>query len=174
MTAPVIPINGSLIDIQDHIEALFNSIDMTEEGSEERSRLEQEIAAYLDAEVRKVDAIAYYIAHCESQQTFAADEIKRLQDRKKNWEKRQERIEGYVQRAIESSGKSSLDGRYHTLVLRNCPPSVEVTDASLVPQEYIRTVVTESVDKTAAKNALRAGANVAGLRLVINKSVVRK
>jgi Siphovirus Gp157 len=175
--APVIPINihQPLVAIQDHLEALFDTYDMTEEGSPEREALTYEIAVYLEAEIRKVDSIAGYLAHCEAQQEFAAQEIKRLQERKSSWARKQERLEDYIIRVMELAGKPKLEGRTSTLSVRPCPPSVEVVDQSLVPPEYIRTVVTESVDKTAAKAALKAGENIAGLKLVTDKrSVVRK
>jgi DNA repair exonuclease SbcCD ATPase subunit len=172
--ATVTPISsGSLISIHDHLEALFNTLEMTEEGSPERVALESDIAHYLEQEIRKVDNVAGYIAHCEAQQQFAADEVKRLQDRKRSWEKRQERLEGYVLRVMDTSGRERLEGRTNTLLRKQCPPSVEVTDQSLVPQEYIRITVMESVDKTAAKQALKTE-EIPGLRLVTRFSVVRK
>ena len=173
--AQVIPINGTLVEIQDHLEALFDSLDMTEEGSDLREQCEAEIAAYLEAEVRKVDSIAGYLAHCEAQQAFASAEVKRLQERKQSYVRKQERIEGYIQRVIEASGKPRLDGRTSSLLLKTCPPSVEVVDESEVPQEFWRTVVSESVDKTAAARALKSGESIPGLRLITTKkSVVRK
>ena len=173
MTAPVIPISGSLVSITDHLEALFNSVEMTEEGSEERAQIEREIEAYIEAEVRKVDSVAGYIAHCESQQDFAAAEMKRLQERKASWARKQEKLEQYIRRAMLLAGREKLEGRTNTLILKSCPPSVEVTDQSLVPEEYIRVTVMESIDKTAAKAALKSG-EVPGLKLVSKQTVIRK
>lgn len=173
--APVIPINQPLVAIQDHLEALFDTYDMTAEGSPEREALTMEIALYLEAEIRKVDSIAGYLAHCESQQGFASEEIKRLQERKKSWERKQQRLEDYIQRVMEAAGKTKLEGRVSTLALRACPPSVEVVDQSQVPPGYLITKVSESVDKMAAKVAMTGGKIVPGLKLVLDrKSVVRK
>ena len=176
MAAPnVVSIDGnrSLYEIVDHLEALFNSLDMIED-EELRRQAEQEIDLYLQMEVKKVDKITSYFAHLESQQAMAATEIKRLQDRKRSAERVQERLEASVMRVMTLWGMPKMEGRTSTLQLRPCPASVEVINQALVPQEYIRTTITESVDKTAAKAALRAG-EVPGLRLVSDKfTLVRK
>lgn len=174
--APVIAIdrNKSLFAIEDHLEALFNSIDMIEDEAL-RAEAEREIDLYLQAECRKVDSIASYIAHCESQQQHASAEIKRLQDRKRAAERNQERVEASVQRVMELWGMKKLEGRTSSLSLRACPPSVEVVDQAQVPPGYLVTKVTESVDKMAAKVALVAGKIIPGLSLVTDrKSVVRR
>src|SRR5688500_1407714 len=96
--AQVIPIdlpNGSLYEITDHLSALFDTYDMVE-TAELQEEIDVEIARYLEAEVRKVDGIAGYLAHCEKQQEFAAEEIKRLQDRKTTYARRFDRLKQYV------------------------------------------------------------------------------
>lgn len=171
---PIIPISGSLVEIQDHLSALFDTL----EGCDDPAVQEQihaDIDAYLAAEIKKVDNIAGYIAHCEAQQEFAAEEVKRLQERKRSWERKQERLEGYIQRIMEANGKARLEGRVSTLVLKPCPASVEVLDQKLVPQQYLRITVSEAVDKTIARVDLKNGIDVPGLRLVTDrKSVIRK
>jgi chromosome segregation ATPase len=182
ITAPVIDISevrakisGSLYEIVDHLDALFNSVELTEEGSPERAEVEAHIEAYLEAEIRKVDNVAGYLAHCEAQQAFAAEEVKRLQQRKQSWERKQERLESSIERVMQIAGKTKLEGRVNTLTLKACPPSVEVLDQKLVPSQYLRTTVTESVDKVIAKVDLKAGIAVPGLALVTDrKSVVRR
>lgn len=169
-----IDVRKPLVAIHDYLESLFDTYDMTEEGSAEREALTLEIAVYLEAEIRKVDSIAGYLGHCESQQDFAAQEIKRLQERKASFARKQARLEDYIQRVMHLAGKSKLEGRTSTLQLKQCPASVEVINQSLVPQEFIRTSITESVDKTAAKAVLRMQ-EIPGLKLVTDKqSVVRR
>jgi hypothetical protein len=169
-----IDVKKPLVAIHDYLESLFDTYDMTEEGSAEREALTLEIAVYLEAEIRKVDSIAGYLGHCESQQDFASQEIKRLQERKQSFARKQARLEDYIQRVMTLAGKSKLEGRTSTLQLKSCPASVEVINQDLVPQEFIRTSITESVDKTAAKAALKVG-EVPGLKLITDRqSVIRK
>lgn len=174
--AQVVPIdkNKSLFEIHDHLEALYDSIDMIEDPELKR-QAEAEIDSFIVLEVKKVDRITSYISHLESQQAAAAAEVKRLQDRKRSLERAQERIERSVERVMTTWGMTKLEGRLSSLSLKKCPPSVEVLDQKLVPQEYLRTTVTESVDKTAAKVDLAAGREIPGLKLVTGKhTVVRR
>ena len=57
-----LPQDGTLIEIRDHLEALFDTYDMVE--PDRRAEIEAEIAATLEAEVRKVDRVSFYIATC--------------------------------------------------------------------------------------------------------------
>ena len=173
MAAPnVVPIdvNRSLYEIVDHLESLFDTLDMIEDENLRR-QAEQEIDLYLQMEVKKVDRITSYLAHLESQQAMAAAEIKRLQERKRSAEKAQERLEASVMRVMTLWGMAKIEGRTSSLVLKTCPASVEVINQALVPAEFIRTSVTESVDKTAAKAALKTQ-EIPGLRLVTDKQTV--
>jgi hypothetical protein len=176
MAAPnVVPIDGkqSLYEIVDYLEALLVSIDMIEDEAL-RAEAEREIDLYLQAEVKKVDRITSYLAHLEAQQAMAAAEIKRLQDRKRAAERAQERVEASVMRVMVLWGMPKMEGRTSTLQLKSCPASVEVINQALVPQEFIRTTISESVDKTAAKAALKCG-EVPGLKLITDRqSVIRK
>ena len=165
---------ATLFEISDHLVALLDTVDLVA-TTEERTLIEREIGEAMEAEVRKVDGVAQYLAFCEDQQAYAASEIKRLQARKQSFERKEQRLKEYVQRVLESCGKSKLEGRTATLALRACPTSVEITDESIVPDEYKCVVVEESVDKRKVKSALEAGIEVPGVQLVKDrKTVVRK
>ena len=90
-------------------------------------------------------------------------------------ERKEQRLKEYVQRVLESCGKSKLEGGTASLILRACPPSIEITDELAVPEEYRSVVVEESVDKRKVKSAIEAGISIPGVRLVTDrKTVVRK
>ena len=177
MSAAVVPINkpqGSLYEIIDHLGALLDTLDMVA-SDEERKAIEAEINAYCVAEVRKVDGIAGYLAHCEAQQQFAAAEIKRLQARKGVYEGRQERLEEYCIRVMEDAKVKKLEGKTATLWLRACPSSVQILDEAAIPADYKVSRTETSVDKKAVKAALEADVDVPGADLIIGKnSLVRK
>lgn len=48
--------------------------------------------------------------------------------------------------------------------------SVNVTDMTLIPDEYLR-FVDPTPDKTAIKNAIKAGENIAGVEIVVKQSI---
>lgn len=172
--APVISIaarKGTLYEIIDHLGALLDTLEGAGDPEVIRS-IEADIAACLDAQTRKVDAIAGYLAHCEAQQEAAAAEIKRLQERKSLYEKRQERLKAYVVRIMEDLQVRKLEGETSTLMLRACPPSVEILDEEAIPEQYKVTRVAVSVDKKAIKAALEADIDVPGADLVVGRNTV--
>src|SRR5205823_13690450 len=108
-----------------------------------RVELEEMIRRAVQAEIQKVDGISRMLAHFESQAQFAAAESKRLQGRKKAFERAGERLELYVRSAMELAGVKKLEGQTTTLSLRVAPASVLISDFEAVPAEYkeIRTEV---------------------------------
>lgn len=165
---------GTLFEIQDHIQALFDTLEMID-SPELKAEAEADIARYLEAETRKVDGIAGYLAQCETQQNAAKAEIERLRARCSAWEAREDRVRKYVQDVMERFGDKKLEGRTATFLLRAVPASVVITDEAAIPEEFKRTTVTVSVDKMAIKKAINAGADVAGADLSMGKqTLVRK
>lgn len=175
-TAQIIPIrvpSGTFYDITDHLQCLFDSRDMCE--PEDRAALEAEIVVYLEAEIRKVDGIAGYLAHCDAQVKFASEEIQRLQQRKNTYENRHDALKQYVIRVMEDSGKKKIEGRTSTLMLRACPAAVLVTDEKQLPAEFVVSKTTTAPDKRAIKAAIEAAREVPGAELVSGmNTLVRK
>jgi hypothetical protein len=106
------------------------------------------------------------LAHFENQAAFAAQEIKRLQERKRAFERSYERLESCVKLAMEVTGKTELEGTTSTLTLRKSPTSVFLRNFDQVPAEYFTVKIERWVDKDKVKRALKAGIEVAGAELV--------
>lgn len=165
--------HGTLYEIADHLGALLDTVDMCD-SDELRAECEQEIQNYVELQLRKVDGIASYLTHCEGQQDFAKRELERLTARKKRYERRQERLEGYVVAVLRKLGEKKMEGRTSTLSLRACPASVAVLDESAIPGEFRVMKVEESIDKRAIKQALASKREVPGAELVTGRfSLVR-
>jgi hypothetical protein len=60
-----------------------------------------------------------------------------------------ERLKTYALSCMGSLGIERLETGTHTLSVRTNPPSVQVVDETAVPNEFVRTVITTSVDKRA-------------------------
>ena len=104
-----------------------------------------EIREYISKEIRKVDGVAYYLKEFEARAAAAKEEAKRLKARADAWERRHERLEEMVKSVMLMSGKARLDGDANTLRLQKCPPSVEIAQPELVPEEMQRVTVTMSM-----------------------------
>jgi chemotaxis protein histidine kinase CheA len=161
----------SLYDLAERITALMDAWDAAEADGE-RAGVEAELRAAVEAEVRKVDGIAKYLAHLESQQAFAAAEIKRLQERKARFASRQERLEDYVIAVMRAFDARKLDGAVSTLALRSCPVSVEVFEPEALPEDFRNVRPVYTPDKTAIRAALERGEMVAGAKLVTGKQTL--
>src|SRR6202040_2399386 len=90
----------TLYELEDHLQALVNSIDWAEEPSLRESILE-EIGQALRKTKEKRDAVVAFLRHCESQQKFADSEIERIQKRKALIATVEEQLESYVIQLIE-------------------------------------------------------------------------
>jgi hypothetical protein len=190
----------TLYDAEESLTALLDSAELVTPEQEEAFLAEFEQA--LTTAVDKRDRVAGRLAKLEAQQTFAAAEIKRLQEYKQAKEAEQERLEKYITHVILHLGKDAkgkyrkLEGNSSSLSLRGCAPSVDVVDGVAIPLDYetatvtlpasawndilnvmpgLQRVVNLQPDKRAIKAAIEAGVEVPGARLITDKTtVVRK
>lgn len=157
----------SLYSIEDDLRAILDTMEGAVE--EDRPQLEVMLREKLEQEVRKVDGICQFLTHLEDQSRLAAEEVKRLQLRKASFDANLERLKKYVVDIMLQNMLPKLEGHYNTLSVRQCPPSVEITDESAIPSSFqtVKTVV--SIDKTAIKKAIQQGHTVPGADLIIGK-----
>lgn len=173
--APVIAIRPqSLFEITEHLEALLDSLDMCEDA-DVRAECEQEIADVLSRQLAKVDNMAEYADHLEFQIALRKKQVQLLERANRRAAGILERIDNAILRTMDATGRKSLEGSLYSFALRKLPPSVEVTNQAAVPAQYIRTTVSESVDKQIAKIDLRNGVTIPGLCYVTDrKGITRK
>ncbi len=163
----------TLHQILECVDAYIDTIEMIEDESD-KVQAEAELSVYLEALARKVDSTVEFMDFLESRRETRKAQVVRLEKANKRDQAIIDRIEGSIQRVIETSGRDRVEGSLYTLRLRKCPPSVDVLDMELVPEEYRKYKVEVSADKVAAKAAIKAGEIVPGLALVTDrKSVVR-
>jgi hypothetical protein len=92
----------TLYEIEYELVYLLETLEgLLPEEEETRLELEEVITRAVQAEIQKVDGISHMLAHFESQAQLAAAESKRLQARRKSFERSRERLEDYVRGAID-------------------------------------------------------------------------
>ncbi len=156
----------TLYEIEYELTFLLDTLEgLLPEEEDTRLELEEAITRAIRAEIQKVDGISRMLAHFESQAQLAADESKRLQARRKSFERSGERLEGYVRRAMDLAGVKKLEGQTTTLSLRIAPASVLITNFDAIPAEYKETRTEVVINKDAVKKALKSGAEVPGADL---------
>jgi hypothetical protein len=172
--APVITMRPqSLFDLTERLTELLDSIDMCDDP-DVRAECEQEIADVLSRQLAKVDNMAEFSDHLEFSIALRKKQVQLLEKANRRAAGILERIDNAILRTMDATGRKSLDGSLYSFSLRKLPPSVEVTNQAVVPAQYIRTTVSESVDKAVAKIDLRNGITVPGLRLVTDRKAVTR
>ena len=117
----------------------------------------------------KCTNVAAFIRNTES----LADQIKQAEQamaaRRKALENRADRIRQYLIDNMQRTGISKIDSPWFKIAIAKNPPSVVVDDEATLKfahPEFVKVVTTESLDKSAIKEAIKAGQIVEGARLV--------
>lgn len=97
-------------------------------------------------------------------------EIKRLTAKMKSAKSGVERMKGALSAYMQATNHKKLAAGTFTLSFRKSE-SVVINDESALPQEYIKTEIKKSPDKTAIKNAIKNGQTVAGAELQENQNL---
>ncbi len=125
----------SLWQIED---ALVQLVHVREEAETEHDKAvaDAAIEAYVKAEVRKVDGILAYLRSCQSHAAAALAEAERIHNIARMWTRREERLKEIVLSVMRQFEVKRLEGQFGDFIERANPPSVEITDISLVPDEF--------------------------------------
>lgn len=83
------------------------------------------------------------------------ERIKDLSERKSRYEARSSTVRKEIQLGMEETGERKLELPEFTLSLRAVPPSVIITDESLLPDDFC--VMTRKPDRKSIKAALEGG-----------------
>jgi len=121
-------------------------LDLIEEAPDDEA-LEAELDRIAGKLTQKAESIAGLIAHFEGVSAMRKAEAQRLKERSDTDQKRADRLRAYLLRNMQALGTEHIETVRFSLKVRTNPPAVQVLEEQLVPAEYIRTVVTTSVDK---------------------------
>lgn len=111
------------------------------------NRIDLDIREHLSALVKKVDGVAYILREFKAHAATAKAEKERARDREYAFEARYERLEALVKSVMLMSGKARLDGDVNTLRLVKCPPSVEIAQPELLPNELQDVTIVMPLDE---------------------------
>lgn len=121
----------------------------------------------------KAENVAAYILNVEAQESMLADHIKHLQAKQSSIKAKRDKLKQYLAGSMKASGVmkiSATDGSFCASSRKN-PPKVEIYDEAQIPQEFMREIPARlEVDKTAIKDAIKSGIEVAGANLVQGES----
>ena len=155
---------SSLYDIKNKFVELALREDLTEEESKELSTL---LATEL---TNKSTNIIGFIRNTELTLDAVDIEIKRLQDMKKTTANKLEKFKNYVEQNMTQLGIEEINTTLGKMSFRKSPPSVEIINEDLIPEEYIKVKTERSIDKKAILDTYKEnGELVDGTRIVSDK-----
>jgi hypothetical protein len=116
---------------------------------------------------RKADGYCYVISQLRGQAHWRQEEARRLQGLAEDDQERAQRLEDVLIRVMTSLApdETKFELPSHRLSSRRSE-AVEVDDPIDLPEQFVRLKTTLMADRTAIKEALKAGQEVPGARLV--------
>jgi hypothetical protein len=138
-----------------------------------RPELEARIAAYVTAEIDKVDRIGAVLSSLDSVAANAKTEIERLRERQQSAERRARQLEQYVLRVLRERDSRQLNGRNVTFTVRRSEALI-IDDPNVVPDEWKRKTLVVDIPKDPLKRAIKSGGDVPGAHIEERESLVRK
>jgi sugar-specific transcriptional regulator TrmB len=112
----------------------------------------------------------FAIKSVEDDVTAIQEEIKRLQGLKSVKEHAIDRMKEAISTAMITFGIEKVSSPTLSLSFRKSE-AIEIDSMEQLPSIYVTEKVTVSADKTRIKQAIKAGANITGARLVINQNL---
>lgn len=154
---------------------LSNELEINEETGEvidNTETLKQLFEEWEGNFIDKLDSCQYIRKELESKAELLADEIKRLQARKKALENRAERLRALMCDSMVISGETKLKGKHSfSIGTRKSLFIDENATPEFFNQEYVRTI--KEFDKKKITEDLKAGATIEGAKMIekINFSI---
>jgi hypothetical protein len=154
----------NLFNIDAELYEVYNEIENN--GGEMTPELEATLEITEAERMTKGEGYVYVIKQLRSQSDMIKSEIKRLQELAKRYENSAEKLADTLLQSVVAHGQ--IKTALVTISSRKSK-SVSITDESLLKEEFLR-IKTEP-NKTAIKEALEAGQEVAGALIVENYSL---
>ena len=116
----------------------------------------------------KAENIAKVIKTLEAEAKALEEEKKRLENRITSRKNKIQRLKDYLQDNLEKAGIQKVKGKAFTVWIQNSE-RVQVTDENTIPEQYF--VLKRQLSKSAIKEAIENGQQVAGAEIVKNTSI---
>jgi hypothetical protein len=120
----------------------------------------------------KVHGCCCVIRNAQSEADALAIEIKRMTAKKKALEAKADRVQDYLSYCLKTIGQDKVKTSLFDVGFRKLPPSVVITDEAAIPDLLCRTK--REPDKTAIKQAIQEGIEIAGAHLEAGERLVIK
>lgn len=115
----------------------------------------------------KAQNVAYAIKNLDATAAAIKAAEQEMAARRKSTENRAQHLRDYALTCMQIAGVSKIECPHFAITIRKNPPSVDVFEPALIPAQYMKQAEPPppSPDKTAIKEAIKAGIEVPGATL---------
>lgn len=156
----------SLFDLSTDYQQLYDLI--TEQ--EDEQILKDTLASINDAIEDKADGYVAVIKTLEGDNKAIDEEIKRLRQRKTSNQNGVKRLKESLQEVMEQTGKEKFKTALNSYSIANNPPSLDITDESLIPKQYY-IEQQPKLDKKELLKVVKDGLEIEGVELKQSRSL---
>lgn len=142
-------------------------LELIEEGDTD---LTDTLESITDAIEDKVENIAKLVKTVEAEAAGVESEEKRLADRRKSLQNHAKRLKQFAEEAMIATGQKKIKGPLFTVAIQKNPPSVQVSDESLIPKVYF-VAQAPKLDKKEVLQDLKNGVAVPGAEIHQGESI---
>jgi hypothetical protein len=132
---------------------------------------EDTLSSLRDSIEVKAENIAYVIRSKDLEIDAVDVEIKRLSERKKAMQNARDRLKSYLEEQLTLAGMDKVKTPTLTVSLQNNPPSVQIADENLVPDEFVTIETIRKIDKKSLLQRLKDGEVIDGISIHQGRSL---
>lgn len=152
------------------ISAVNSAFESTDEDGCVEADFFKQLEALKVARDEKLENLALYIKSLEATAGAIKAEEEKLKERRETIQRKATSIKNYIASSMQYAGENKFESARCKLSFRTSK-SVEVYDEALIPREFFTETVTYKLSKSAIKEAIAGGAEVAGAAVVENKNL---
>lgn len=156
----------NLFDLSTDYQQLYDLIS----EQEDEQILRDTLASINDAIEDKADGYVAVIKTLEGDNKAIDEEIKRLRQRKTSNQNGVKRLKESLQEVMEQTGKEKFKTALNTYSIANNPPSLDITDESLIPKQYY-IEQQPKLDKKELLKVVKDGLEIKGVELKQSRSL---
>lgn len=154
----------SLMVLLDERNQIAEQLESAENPSELIESLDKAISV-------KAAGIAIYLERLDSMAAALDETIKKLQDRKKAFQNRKERLKAYTLEAMKQHGIEKIECPECSISIQKNPAYVEVFEEKLIPVEFWKHQAPKLDKKKILENYRETGEIPQGVDIVIKEGV---
>lgn len=153
--------------IKEIIDSLYDEVDENGEVGEIDFSILEDLK---EERKNKMENIALYIKNLEAEAKAIKEEEEKFEKRRKRMENKAEGLRNLLIRSITENGDKEFSTVHCSVRVRESDKT-DILDESLIPKEYMKESIKYSPDKTAIKKAIKSGVEVAGARVIVNRTI---